>query len=259
LNEAEGIIREIREEGIEVSDAETILMQARDAYDDGQYIQAEQYAEQAKNSALESSALAQEALIILDSATSEIDAAASSGRTSMIDEAKNELNKAQTAYDSGDYATAKEMAEKALETAQESKKPAPNLTILLFVALGLLSLIVLIFLIRKSPKKREIEEASQFDLKKLFSQHLHLRLDEKEVIKYIARSKSGVFVSEVRKYFDMPKSSTWRMIRRLEGEEIIKTSSVGRETFIQIHPKHGFSTVNMPEPEFQKVPAGSYY
>jgi uncharacterized membrane protein len=61
-------------------------------------------------------------------------------------------------------------------------------------------------------------------------------MDEKEVLKFIANAKEGVFVSELRKRFDMPKSSAWRMMRRLEGVGLIKSKPVGRETFVQMNP-----------------------
>lgn len=259
INEAEDIIVEKTASGVNVADAQAILQQAKDAYDEEQYIQAEQYAEQAKTSALEMSALASAALLALESAASEIDVAESSGRTSMVDDARDELTSAQSAYESGEYSNAKEMAERAIETAQNSEKPSNNISIYLVAALGLFSAVALISLRKKPSKEREMEEKSWIDLQKLFSQYPHLRLDEREVIKFIASTESGVFVSELRRHFYMPKSSAWRMIRRLEGEEIIITSSVGRETFIQIHPKHGLSLDQAMEPEFQKVPAGSYY
>ncbi len=259
INEAEDIIVEKMADGINITDALVFLQQAKDAYDEGQYIQAEQLAEQAKNSALEMNAIASAALLALESAASEIEAAASSGRTSMLDDARDELTSAQSAYESGEYSTAKEMAERAIETAQKSEKPGHNLTIYFFSALGLLSAVVLISLRKKPPNKRDMEEKPLIDLQKLFSQHPHLRMDEREVVKFIASTESGVFISELRRSFYLPKSSAWRMIRRLEGEEIIITSSVGRETFIQIHPKHGLSFDQAVEPGFQKVPAGSYY
>jgi uncharacterized membrane protein len=177
----------------------------------------------------------------------------------LLDDANFELTTAQTAYESGEYSTAKETAKRAQEIAHDSEKPSPNLTIYLVASLGILSTVALLSLRKKPINNREIEEKPRIHLQKLFSHHPNLRQDEKEVIKFIASSLNGFLVSEIRKNFDIPKSSAWRMVRRLAGEKIIVTSSVGRETLIQIHPMYGFSMDQSVAPWFQKVPAGSYY
>ncbi len=96
------------------------------------------------------------------------------------------------------------------------------------------------------------------DLDSLFRDHSALRMDDKEVLRFICESGGGVFASELRDRFDLPKSSAWRMIRRLEKEEAIETRMIGRETYVQISSKYVLKGTEGAEPEFQMVPAGSY-
>jgi len=97
------------------------------------------------------------------------------------------------------------------------------------------------------------------DLDLIFEENRFLRLDDKEVIRFIYESGNGVFASELRERFKLPKSSAWRMIRRLEREDIIETSKVGRETFIEISSRYVLLGTEGVEPSFQMVPGGSYY
>ena len=246
INDAEATIEEIKTEGIKVEEAETLLGQAADAYNEAQYVQAEQYASQAKTRAIETRFAAQEARVALDAAESAIDSAQDARRTSLLGQARQELEDAHHAYDLGDYERAKNLADQSAITAQLSKPSALFETSHILALLGTVIVASLIMIFRLARKRSELykikkeleEEKIKIDLDSLFERHPLLRLDEKEVIRYISESGGGVFTSELRQRFDMPKSSAWRMIRRLEKEEIIETKTVGRETFVQISSRY---------------------
>jgi uncharacterized membrane protein len=224
-------------EGLNMSEAEAVLLQAKNAYEEGQYVQAEQLAVQAKDLAMETVALADEASTAIEEAQSTIDTAEDAGRTSLLEQARDWLLQARSAYDSGNYVDARDLAEDAAEAAQESGKPSLNPIYYLVGILGVGMIASIVFMSKKSgkPEKSEVYNA---DLEKMFNQHDQLRMDEKEVLKFISEAEAGVFVSEIRQRFDMPKSSAWRMIRRLENEELIEASPIGRETFVQIGSRY---------------------
>ena len=200
-------------------------------------MQSEQYAEQAKIQAVETKGLAIEAGLAGEDAQSTIDAAEEAGRTSLLEQAREELLRSQTLYASGNYQESKQLADQAAETAQKSEKPPLNITNYLIGTFGVGIIASIIFISRKSEKPQK-NEVYNVDLEKVFSQHDHLRMDEKEVLKFIAEAKEGVFVSELRQRFHIPKSTAWRMMRRLEGEGIILTKPVGRETFVQMNSRY---------------------
>ena len=71
------------------------------------------------------------------------------------------------------------------------------------------------------------------DLDAEFRKRPHLRTDDKAILRFVQES-GGAFITEVRDRFDIPKSSAWRMIKRLEDEGLIKSATVGRETYLQL-------------------------
>lgn len=264
--EAEAAVEEFRAEGFRVKDAEALLELARGAYEEEQYIQAEEYAREVKSWIEETRSASQEALAEMEAANADIETAELDKRTSLLEQAKNELDQAHTAYDSGDYEEAKDLAERASVTAQISKSVSWFKKVPIVPLAGTIATVPLIIAyIFKKWRAKPVEMAAEpeevtigIDLDSLFRDHRDLRLDDKEVLRFICESGGGVFASELRDRFDLPKSSAWRMIRRLEKEEVIETRKVGRETYVQISSKYVIRGTEGVEPEFQMVPAGSY-
>ena len=271
--EAEAAVVEAKAEGVRVDDAELLLQQANDAFEGGRYDQVELYANQAKALVAEMRSQAHEAVNALENARSAIKTAEEEKRVSSLEDARRELEQANNAYEAGDYEVARYIAQQASITAQLSK---PALWLQSLPLLGLLGtamaaplIIVYRFMRRRQaslgvgpePEKlREPEEViTGVDLDSLFGHHQFLRMDDKEMIRYISECGGGAFMSELRKRFGLPKSSAWRMIRRLEKEEIVETRAVGRETFVQISPRYVLMASEGAETSFQIVPAGSYY
>ena len=264
--EAEEAVEGFRAEGFEVEDALTLLQLAKQAYDDGQYIQAEQYAKQVNTWIDETRTTAMEALSEMEAAAVDIESAELDRRTSLLDQAKDELEEAHRTYDSGDYERAKNLAQRASVTAQVSKSVSWFKKVPIVPLAGTIATVplILVYFFRKrkaepvemlaEPKDERIE----VDLDTIFEQNRFLRLDDKEVIRFIYESGGGVFASELRERFDLPKSSAWRMIRRLEKEDIVETKKVGRETYVQISTRLVQEASELVEPGFQMVPAGSY-
>ena len=271
--EAEVTVEEAKAEGIRVDYAELLLQQANDAYEGEQYDQVELYANQVKALVTEMRSQAQEAVNALENARSAIKKAEEEKRMSSLEDARRELETANNAYEAGDYEVARYIAQQASITAQLSK-PAlwlQNLPLLGLLGIAMATPVIIVYsfmrrrqaslVVGPEPKKlREPEEViTGVDLDSLFGQNKFLRMDDKEVIRYISECGGGVFMSELRKRFDLPKSSAWRMIRRLEREEIVDTRAVGRETFVQINPRYVLMASEGAELSFQIVPAGSYY
>jgi uncharacterized membrane protein len=59
-------------------------------------------------------------------------------------------------------------------------------------------------------------------------------MDDKEVIRFLAQNRGETFAAEVRDRFDIPRTSLWRMIRRLEGEGIIEVATIGGQSLIRL-------------------------
>ena len=89
-------------------------------------------------------------------------------------------------------------------------------------------------------RNREIKEEKpdKIDLQRIYEQNPQLRQDEREVIKLISKTPDGLFASDIREKFDLPRSTAWRMINRLEEADILRTSLIGRETHVEISEKY---------------------
>ncbi len=240
LREAESTVETVLESGIIIIEAESLIAQAEEAYSMGSYAQTELLATQAKEKALEIQGLADEANSKISQAQNDIDATRSAGKITMIDAAEERLSSANLAYEQGDYITATTYAIEASRLAHESSSPGTqrDYTLLIFAFIVIAAVGIYLYMRRRGeePQTVTIEAApSHTDVQRVFDKNPTLRLDEKEVIRYINDSNEGVFITEIRDRFDIPKSSAWRMMRRLEEMKIVETEEVGRETFIRIH------------------------
>jgi uncharacterized membrane protein len=233
IDDAEGIINSIKAEGIIVDEAEDLLQQAKEALSSELYAEAEQLAENAKTSAQDTQGLANSAASEIEQGDEVINVAEAAGKTVGLDEAKDLLQQAEVAYETGDYVLAEELARGARASAAGATKEG-GLPVIWIVAAAVLVLAAGAFFINRRSGGRVVESPARFDLKRLFEEHPHLRVDDKEVLRFIAESGGEIFAAELRERFNVPRTSLWRMIRRLEREEIVDVSSVGGQSLVKI-------------------------
>ena len=73
------------------------------------------------------------------------------------------------------------------------------------------------------------------NIKKIFEEHPYLRQEEKDVLAFLAENNGEAFESEIRKRFPhIPRTSLWRLIRRLEREGIVKIRKVGPGNIVEL-------------------------
>jgi len=236
INEAEQLIQDIKNRDVNVTEAETLLINSQQAYSEDNYVQAQDYAEQAIKKAQHTENLANNASEKINEADSFISLAEESGRTTGLEEARASLDEARTAYNNGKYEVAITRAVEAIESANLSKTPDRN-NITLYAA-SLIGLSIIGFLVYRYGNWGRREVKPEINSENIFDENPQLRQDEREVIEFIANSPEGIFASEIRDRFDLPRSTAWRMINRLEEAEILKTSMIGRETHVEISDKY---------------------
>ena len=236
INDAEATIDIIKAEGVIVDEAELLLQQAQEALDGEFYADAEQLAEDAKDSAVETQFEANSASTEIDQAGDAISVASDAGRTVGLDGAMDLLQQAEDAYEAGDYTGAEGLAGEARTAAFEATKEEGGLPVAWIGAGALLVALAAgaFLLTRRRGAKRVVDAPDRFDLDRLFEEHPHLRIDDKEVLRFIAESGGEVFAAELRERFKVPRTSLWRMIRRLEREEVVDVSSVGGQSLVKI-------------------------
>lgn len=89
---------------------------------------------------------------------------------------------------------------------------------------------------RKSEKPRIVDKILDSD--KLFSQHKHLRSEEILVINYLRDNNLKAYEAQIYEKLDLPRTTTWRLLKRLQGMEIINIEKSRRQNIITIRRKY---------------------
>ena len=229
--------------GLVVDDAEAALAQARNAYDAGLYSQSEQFSTQATRMAQETVAAASEAETAIQDAKTLLQSKQGKIKQETIEAASNLIEAAEDNYTVGDYSSALSDAEQAYTLLAEAEPIQSSDQTLLIAGAALVVLLVAGYAYLRRAGKTELpakpdEPPVSVDLDAAFRNRPHLRTDDKAVLRFI-QGKGGAFITEVRDHFNIPKSSAWRMARRLEEEGLLSVSTVGRETYLQLRDPEG--------------------
>jgi len=238
LNTAKADVEEALGDGIIIDEAIGLLAQATQAYQSEKYTQSEQYSTQASESVIETEAQAAEALTSINTAKSIIDAQRDQIAPETITEAQNILDLAEDHYETGDYSDALQSAEQAYSLVYDAPIVELGGNMTLYIAGAVIVVIIgagYWYMSQRGEPKLQKPDTRQpeVDLSMIFRKNPHLRTDDKAILRYLEET-GGAFITEVRDRFDIPKSSAWRMVRRLEEDGIISASKVGRETYLQL-------------------------
>ncbi len=73
------------------------------------------------------------------------------------------------------------------------------------------------------------------NIKKILSRHPGLVKEDIAVIEFLVEKDGKAFEAEIRERFpDMPRTSLWRLVRRLEGLELVEIKRIGLENQVQL-------------------------
>lgn len=236
LKKAEGTVNEAKNKGLILGEANSLLSQAQAAFDTGDYSQSERLSQETIDEVQKTESMAEEAEAQINETESLIREMEGSVNQADINRALDQLDSAEEAYSQGEYNSAYSLAMEAYQIASKAGPRRANNTYLIAsgVIIILLGLGVLYFWRRSSgSESRPESRRADVDLDRIFEEHPTLRTDEKAVLRYTHES-GGAFITDIRERFDIPKSTAWRMMNRLEEAGLIETEMVGRETYIQI-------------------------
>jgi uncharacterized membrane protein len=75
----------------------------------------------------------------------------------------------------------------------------------------------------------------KINAKRILKLHPELIKEDRAVIEFLAEKEGKAFEAEIRERFpDMPRTSLWRLVRRLERLEIVEVKKVGLENQVQL-------------------------
>ena len=164
--------------------------------------------------------------------------------------ASEKLDEANTAFNQGRYSDAEALANDAKnlavqeqQTALSTPKPSDSInTTPILIAAGAAAAGTTVFIIlrrTKTTKELPIPQIPQNnyvppDKETIFRLKPELRQEDKDIIAFISEKGGRVFESELRKKFLLPRTTTWRAVKRLEREGIVEIEKVDQQNLIKL-------------------------
>jgi uncharacterized membrane protein len=158
------------------------------------------------------------------------------------------LTDANSAFTQGKYSDAevlandaKNIASQEQQTALSNSKPIPDNTLLLIgsgIAGAVATAVILIKRTKnnKPVKTIELSKNGNFVPNKetIFRLKPELRQDDKDIVTFISENGGQVYESDLRKKFLLPRTTTWRAVKRLEREGIVEIEKVDQQNLIKL-------------------------
>jgi uncharacterized membrane protein len=89
---------------------------------------------------------------------------------------------------------------------------------------------------KKLPPPNELK--AEVDMERLLEKEKHLRSEEVQVIHFLAEKHGTAFEAELYEKLNLPRTTTWRLLKRLEKMEIIDICKSRRQNIISIRRKY---------------------
>lgn len=173
--------------------------------------------------------------------------------------ASEKLAEANTAFNEGRYSDAEALAndaknsaiqeqQTALSTKQTGNNTGPistgsdSYTIPILAVGGAATAVIAMLIILKRSKMTKDVPVPQIpqsnyvppDKETIFRLKPELRQEDKDIVAFISEKGGRVFESELRKKFLLPRTTTWRAVKRLEREGIVEIEKVDQQNLIKL-------------------------
>ena len=94
------------------------------------------------------------------------------------------------------------------------------------------------FLRRRKTLNKPRVRVEEVDVNKLLKREKHLRQEEVQVIHFLAEKNGTAFEAELYEKLNLPRTTTWRLLKRLEKMEIVDIKKSRRQNIISIRRKY---------------------
>lgn len=112
-------------------------------------------------------------------------------------------------------------------TDEDSHSKTISIGYLIATAVALAVVFAIIFFLVKRRRGPNVE--------KIIKANPQLTKEDKDVIRFLAEKEGKAFEAEIRERFpDMPRTSLWRLVRRLERLEIVEVKKIGLENRVEL-------------------------
>jgi len=168
----------------------------------------------------------------------------------LVEDAEADLDRAKRAYSEGRYVEAEQVAEKAkiaLRTAAtqtaEATQPfeaLPSIWLYIGASSAAAAATAALFMMKRGGVKAAyVREVRSIDLDRILQMKPYLKLEDQEALQFLAEGGGEAFETELRERFKLPKTTIWRMVKRLEREGIVEVRKVGGQNLIRIREVYG--------------------
>ncbi len=122
------------------------------------------------------------------------------------------------------------------DRADKQDQASPSYISLAFFGLAAIvaAASTIVILKRRMEAKRYRKEERTIDVEKIIASRPDLRPDDKEVLRFLAEAGGEAFEAELRSRFNLPKTSMWRMVKRLKREGLVDVKKVGGQNLVYI-------------------------
>ena len=122
---------------------------------------------------------------------------------------------------------------------QEQPARFDLLPLVIFSSLVAVLLTGVMFKFLRSKKPPELPATEKImDSNKLFEQNKHLRPEEIQVIKFLGENNATAYEAQIYETLNLPRTTTWRLLKRLEKMDVINIEKVRRQNIITIRRKY---------------------
>ncbi|TRO54841.1 hypothetical protein E2P63_00570 [Candidatus Bathyarchaeota archaeon] len=122
---------------------------------------------------------------------------------------------------------------------QQTQDSTPWSLIVAVISFPLIACIAFALWSRKRklpPQQKEIEQ--EVDVDKLFEREKYLRPEEVQVIHFLAEKHGTTFEAELYEMLNLPRTTTWRLLKRMEKMEIVDIRKSRRQNVVSIRKKY---------------------
>lgn len=91
---------------------------------------------------------------------------------------------------------------------------------------------------KKTQQPKPKQPVNEVDVDKVFEREKHLRPEEVQVIQFLAEKHGTAFEAELYEKLNLPRTTTWRLLKRLEKMEIVNIQKSRRQNIVSIRKKY---------------------
>ena len=117
-----------------------------------------------------------------------------------------------------------------------------DIMLIIAIITTLIAALIVIFVIllsrRKKPSLLPVEPKKEVDSRKLLAKHKDLRREELQVISYLVEKHGTALEADLYERLDLPRTTTWRLLKRMQGMGIVDITKSRRQNTVSIKRKY---------------------